>query len=82
MGGDQQPQAPQAPPDQTMAAAAMGGMARQQQLQMQAAQLAAQVRARAAQPLSWGTAPPGSGVGQLAPPPPGVTLNSMGGQNG
>ena len=89
MGGQQQgqgqQQAPEAPPDQSQAAAGLG-MAHQQQVAALASQLAAQVRARGMQPISWGSAPPGTGAGQLGPvaqfPPPGVTLNSMGGQNG
>lgn len=79
-GGPDQGQAMQM---QQMASA---GNPRQQLIQMQAQQLAAQLQQRAQQPLSWGTAPYGSGAG-LVPTvpmagqmPPGVTLNSMGGQ--
>lgn len=79
-GGPDQGQAMQM---QQMASA---GNPRQQLIQMQAQQLAAQLQQRAQQPLSWGTAPYGSGAGLVSTVPmagqmpPGVTLNSMGGQ--
>jgi hypothetical protein len=59
-------------------AAAAQGLARQQQIAAQAAQLGALTRQGAAQPLTWGSRPFGSQAGQQMPAPPGTTLNSVG----
>jgi hypothetical protein len=70
-GGDQQQQQQQAPqpPDQLQAqqAAAGLGMQRQQQLAQGAQQMAAALQQRAAKPLSWGSAPPGTTLNVGAP---------------
>lgn len=68
---------------QQQQAAAQMGIAQQQQVRAQAQQMAAALQARAAQPFSWGSSPPGemfgAGSGQQAP---GMTLNSLGGLYG
>ena len=75
-GGQQsQPAAPQ-PDLQGQQAAAMGGQARQQQLAAMGQQSAAAMGARGGQPLTWGSAPPGSGYGPQTPP---MTMGYWGG---
>lgn len=83
-GGGDQPQVQNNLQGQQAAAA---GNIRQQQIAQRAAQLSAGLAQYAAQPLSWGAAPMGSTAGPQRPvlpqagqQPPGVTLNSMGGQ--
>lgn len=86
-----QPPPPPSGMEQQQAAAAMGNL-RQQQVAAQAQGLAAALQQHAAQPLTWGGRPFGSGAGlqnemaggqtilggQAIPMPPGMTLNSMG----
>ena len=76
-GGGQQSQPAAPEPDlRGQQAAAMGGQARQQQLAAMGQQSAAAMGARGGQPLTWGSAPPGSGYGPQTPP---MTMGYWGG---